>query len=241
MSTKNELGSDIILVVIKLIIFDWDDVFTHGATEGYFACYHGALQKINVFLEPEEEKKRIKAKWGATIPEEFAELLMEKPELVDRGVEEFTKLMMGDTFVNHLKVVGDSPQLLKRLSTKYLLAIASGVNPQVLREKIFTKFSFPNVFKEIITVYDLDDPEHAKPHPYMPQEIMRKLNISPEETILVGDARGDMLMARSAGVIPVAVLTGHLNRQEADKLGIKHIIENVTKLEDVLSLLNSQD
>jgi len=109
----------------------------------------------------------------------------------------------------------------------------------VLKEKIFTKFSIPNVFSEIITVYDLDDPEHAKPHPYMAQEIMRRLNITPDETLLVGDAKGDMVMAKSAGVTPVAVLTGHLSREQAEELGIKYVLEDVTKLESALDKINS--
>src|SRR5581483_2684561 len=206
--------------MIKLIIFDWDDVFTKGATEGYFACYHAAMEYVGIHLQPEEEQKRVKAKWGATIPEEFAELLKEHPELIDKAVKKFGEVMVGNTFVDHLTLVEGSPELVERLSKKYKLAIASGVNPQVLKEKIFPKFSIPNVFSEIITVYDLDDPTHAKPHPYMPQEIMRKLNISPKETILVGDAPGDMKMAQSAGVTPVAVLTGHMNKEQAESLGI---------------------
>lgn len=50
----------------------------------------------------------------------------------------------------------------------------------------------------------------------------------------MGDAASDMQMARNAGVTPVAVLTGHLSRQQAEELGVKHIIENVTLLEGEL-------
>lgn len=224
--------------MIKLIIFDWDDVFTHGATEGYFACYHMALERIGIHIDPEEEKRRIKAKWGSTIHEEFAELLKENPTLIDKGVKEFNKLMIGDTFVNHLRIIDGSQELVKRLSKKYLLAIASGVNPHLLKDRIFSKFSIPNAFKEIITVYELDDPSHAKPHPYMLQEIMRRLNVLPNETVFVGDAKGDMMMAKTAGVTPIAVLTGHMREGDARELDIKHIVNNVTEIEQILELLN---
>jgi len=223
--------------MVKLIIFDWDDVFTKGSTEGYFACYHGGMEEVNILLEPEEEKRRIKSKWGKTIPEEFEELLKEHPELVNKAVKKFNQLMLGETFVNQLSIVDGSQELISHLAEKYKLAIASGVNPKVLKEKIFPKFSIPDKFSAIITVYDLEDPSQAKPNPYMPNEIMKRLGITPSEAILVGDAKNDVLMAKNAGIEPVVVLTGHLNREQAEELNVKYIIENVTKLEEVLPLI----
>lgn len=61
--------------MIKLIIFDWYDVFTLGSKEGYFKCYHEALAEVGVYLKPEEEKKRIFAKLGKHHKEELKELL----------------------------------------------------------------------------------------------------------------------------------------------------------------------
>lgn len=74
----------------------------------------------------------------------------------------------------------------------------------------------------------------AKPHPFILQKIMQTQGVKPSETIFVGDAQSDMQMAWNAKVEPVAVLTGHLSRQEAEYLGVKFIIEDVTKLEPVL-------
>ena len=46
-----------------------------------------------------------------------------------------------------------------------------------------------------------------------------------------------MRMARNAKVEPIAVLSGHLNREEAIDLGVKYIIKDVTYIEDVLKNL----
>lgn len=225
--------------MIKLIIFDWDDVFTLGATKGYYACYHKALKEINIGLPRREEIKRINAKWGKTISEEFSELLKEHPELINDAVEKYEDILMGNTFVDCLSLVKGSREIIKTLSKKYILAIASGVNPKLLKEKIFNKFSIPNVFGEIITVYDLEDPTKAKPHPFILQEIMRRQNILPQETIMVGDAKGDVAMAKSAGITPVVVLTGHLNRKEAKELGVKFVIPDVTFIQKILDKFDS--
>ena len=71
----------------------------------------------------------------------------------------------------------------------------------------------------------------------MLEKIMEAQDVLPSETVMVGDAENDVLMARSAGVEPVVVLTGHLNRSQAEELGVKYIIDNVSLLQSVLEQL----
>lgn len=73
--------------MIKLIIFDWDDVFTQNSIKGYYKCYHEALNGVGVTFSPEEEDRLIKEKWGAGHRAQLAHLLRERPELVDKAVE----------------------------------------------------------------------------------------------------------------------------------------------------------
>jgi phosphoglycolate phosphatase-like HAD superfamily hydrolase len=69
----------------------------------------------------------------------------------------------------------------------------------------------------------------------MLKKIMQAQGVLPTETIMVGDAGNDVIMAQAAGVEPIVVLTGHLNEREAHALGVRHVIPDVTKIEDVLS------
>lgn len=225
--------------MIKLIIFDWDDVFTLGAKEGYYACYRKAINDLDVFLSPEEENKRILAKWGKSFREELKELLKEKPELVDKACEIFDEAYWGNTFVDALSVIEGTNEMLLRLQKKYKLAVATGNHHKMLQERILPHFKIPDVFSQIISSHEIQDQEKTKPHPYMLELIMNKQNISPDETIYVGDAKTDVQMARSAQVTPIVVLTGHLSRQEAEDLKVKYIIENVMKIEDILNKFNN--
>jgi phosphoglycolate phosphatase len=220
--------------MIKLIVFDWDDVFTKGSIKGYYKCYHEAVTAVGINLTLEEEDKRIKAKWGTNHRVQLEELLKEHPELVDKAVKIYEKHLFGNTFVDCLTVVPGTQSFLTDLAKRYRLAVATGAHPQILRDRLMPKFNIPDVFAHIISVYDLDDPAHGKPHPFMPNKIMETEGMMPAETVLVGDATGDMQMARNAGIEPIAVLTGHLNREQAVKLGVKHIIKNVTLLEPEL-------
>lgn len=220
--------------MIKTIIFDWDDVFSKGSTDGYHKCYHKAIEHVGIKLSEVERTKRISKKWGASHQEVLSELLKENPELVDKASGCYEKYFFGNTFTDCLSEVAGGRELLLRLADSYTLALASGVHPIVLKERVMPKLNIPNVFAQIVTAYDIDDPKKAKPHPHTAKEIMKALRVKPSETIMVGDARNDVLMARNAGIEPVVVLTGHLTRREAEKLDVNHIIDDVSKLETVL-------
>jgi len=224
--------------MIKLIIFDWDDVFTQGSIKGYYKCYHEAVTGVDITLTPDEEDKRIKAKWGAGHREQLEELLKEHPELVNKAVQIYEEHLFGNTFVDCLTIIPGAQEFLADLSKRYRLAVATGAHPKILRERLMPKFNIPDVFSQIITIYDLDDPAHAKPHPFMPNKIMEAEGVSQAETVLVGDAASDMQMAWNAGIEPIAVLTGHLTRQQAEDIGVKRIIDNVILLEPELKKIS---
>ncbi|MEK7059900.1 MAG: HAD-IA family hydrolase [Patescibacteria group bacterium] len=225
--------------MIKLIIFDWDDVFTLGSKEGYIKCLHDTLVDLGVNLDPEEEHKRILSKWSQPHREELRALLREKPELLDKACELYEDKFFGGTFVEQLTYVAGANDLLKKLSNDYVLALATGAHPEVLTRQVMPKFDVPDIFAQIISAYDIDDPEKHKPHRHMLDTIMKTQGFAPNETVFVGDAASDVQMARNAGVEPIVVLTGHLNRAQAEELKVCYIIDNVGQLNSVLDMINN--
>lgn len=217
----------------KLIIFDWDDVVTLGSKEGYYACYRETLSDLDISLPEYELHRRIQRKWGQTFREELKELLAEKPELVDRACEIYDRKFWGDVFVRELREVEGANDLLTYLNKKYILAVATGNHPDMLRKKIFPRFGIPDVFAQIITSFDVPI-EKTKPHPFMLETILHDQDAKPSETIYIGDAESDVRMAQAAGVEPIVVLTGHLNKEQAEKLGVKRILTDITDLRNMM-------
>jgi HAD superfamily hydrolase (TIGR01509 family) len=221
--------------MIKLIVFDWDDVFTLGSKEGYITCLHDTLVDLGVHLEPREEHRRILETWSKPHRAELENLLRERPGLVDRACALYEEKFFGGTFVEALSYVAGANELLERLKGRYTLAVATGAHPVVLRERVMPKFGVPDVFAQIVSGYDIDDVAKQKPHPHMLEKIMAEQGAMPEETVMVGDAASDVKMARNAGVTPVVVLTGHLSRAEAEALGVEWIAEDVSRIEPILA------
>ncbi|MFZ6035354.1 MAG: HAD family hydrolase [Patescibacteria group bacterium] len=223
--------------MIKLVIFDWDDVIVLGSKKGYYDCYRETINDLGVNMTEEEMDIRIKSKWGKPFRIELTELLKEKPELIDKACEIFYQNKFEtNTFLNALSEVEGVNEMLERLSKKYKLAVATG-NQREMLNKIIAKFSIPNVFSQVITSHDNIPTEKTKPHPYMLEVILKEQGIKNTEAVYVGDAETDVLMARNAGVTPIVVLTGHLSKENAEKLGVKHIVHNVTQIEEILKEL----
>lgn len=219
--------------MFKLIVFDWDDVITLGATEGYIACYHKAIIGIGVNIDPKIERQTILHNWGKTYKEEIRAVVGNHSEL-DEAVEIFKEEFFADTFINHLTLVDGVNQLLLKLSEKYKLAVATGNHPDLLVKKIIPRFNIPEVFSKIMYSSRIPSPEYAKPHPYMLKKIMEGLNCLSNETLYVGDAQADVEMANNAGVKVAVVLTGHLNSEQAKEMRVWKIIDEVTDLEKIL-------
>jgi len=226
--------------MIRLIIFDWDDVFTLGSKEGYFSCYRRVLDVLGVKLDPKEEKRRILSRWGQPCREELKELLKENPSLLDRACHLYRQ-HKEKYYVGNLKLVNGVIELLNNLKDSYILTIATGAEPKILKAKVFPKFNIPDVFSQIVSSHDIKDPAKSKPDPLMVEMILKKQGIKPQNAVLVGDAGNDVLMARKAGVTPIVVLTGHLTRKEAQELGVDYIIKDVSKLESVLKTLEIEN
>lgn len=213
----------------KLVVFDWDDVVTLGSKEGYYACYRETLNALGIVLPEDELHKRIQRRWGQPYQEELRELLLERPDLLNQANKLFEEKFWGDVFVRELREVAGANELLTYLSSKYTLAVATGNHPDMLKKKIFPRFNIPDVFAQIVTAYDVP-PEKTKPDPYMLEQIMKKQQCTPSETIYIGDAENDAKMAQNALVEPIVVLTGHLNRREAEQLGVKQILPDIIAL-----------
>ena len=219
--------------MLKLIIFDWDDVITLGSKEGYYQCYRETLKEFDIVFSEEELHKRIQKRGGQPFREELGELLLEHPEFLDKAVQIFNQNFWGNTFVDCLYEVKGANKTLEKLSNKYKLAVATGNHPKMLKEKIISRFKVPDVFAQIITSHDIPS-NKTKPDPFMLEVIMKDQKVLPEECVYVGDAENDVQMAQNAGVEPIVVLTGHLDKSKAEKLGVNKIYPDITYLEKIL-------
>lgn len=220
--------------VPKLIIFDFDGVIVSGTNQGYFYCYHKALESVGVKLPPKIEKARIDERWGKGHKSQLQLLLKEYPRFLQRSIVVWEKCYESDDFQNNIKLIKGARTILKSLSRKYILSVATGMIKKTIN-KLIKKFAIEECFKLIITIDDIKREADKKPSPFMINEIRNKFKISANQTVYVGDSKSDVIMAQKANITPIVVLTGNLKKREAQRLGVKHILKNVTYLNNLLN------
>jgi len=74
----------------------------------------------------------------------------------------------------------------------------------------------------------------VKPHPDHLNTLMKALNVSGRESVIVGDHPIDIQAGKSAGMKTVGVLTGRTKREEFERAGADYILLDATEINKVL-------
>lgn len=77
-----------------------------------------------------------------------------------------------------------------------------------------------------------------KPHPEMVERLMEENAARPSETLVVGDMRVDIDMARGAGVAVWAVATGSESREELERARPDRILDSLAEMLPLLPTLS---
>ena len=102
-----------------------------------------------------------------------------------------------------------------------------------------TSFSLRDLLKDmgIANLFDYvlgsEDVTRAKPDPEPVLQTLRKMNISAEHTLVVGDMAVDILMGVRAGCKTVGVTYGNGTREQLSKSGADYIIDNMAELREI--------
>lgn len=109
------------------------------------------------------------------------------------------------------------------------LAVASSRRHESL-DGLIEDFGITDMFSAIIGA---DDVVNAKPDPEPVNKVLSELSFSARDTIVIGDAPYDIIMANNAGATACAVTYGNGKRKELEDAGADFLID---KFADLLTL-----
>ena len=121
-------------------------------------------------------------------------------------------------------------EMLKQLHGRYPMAVVSARDEHGTMT-FLEKFDLVKYFDVIVTGLSA---EHTKPYPDPVLLAAKKMNVSPENCLMIGDTTVDMRAGKSAGAQIAGVLCGFGEEPELRKMGADVILEDTTKLLDVL-------
>lgn len=210
---------------IRAALFDFD-----GTLADSFAAITASTNHVrqSCGLPPLQEAE-VRRFVGFGLPHLMAELAprLDPGEAVRRYrdhhediAEKLTTLMPG--------VAATIPELHRR---GLLLAVCSNKAVRFTRQLV-TAFGYESVMREVLGPEDVDG--RAKPDPAMLIECLRRLGVSKDEAVYVGDMSIDVHTAKAAGMPCWLVPGGAAGMDSAEAAGPDRVLTGFAELLDLL-------
>ena len=120
--------------------------------------------------------------------------------------------------------------MLKQLHGRYPMSVVSARDERGTMA-FLEQYDLAQYFDAIVTGLSA---KHTKPYPDPVLLAAQKMKVPPENCLMIGDTTVDMRAGKSAGTQTVGVLCGFGEEPELEKMGADLILEDTTKLLDVL-------
>jgi len=210
--------------MLKAIIFDLDGTLV-DSVNFWLSLYKKTTEKLNLKLDEKEIIKR----FGESDVDILISLVpKEKREEVIKYYYMLKEKEKKKLNLKKFKFVDDVFKKIKEKKIK--IGIATG-NSREIAELIIKKNMLEKYIDCLVTYEDV---KRGKPYPDMLLKLIKYFNVKKDEVIYVGDSLYDFESARRAKVKICIVLTGVLNKAEAEKLKPDYIFEDIRGILKIL-------
>ena len=211
---------------LKALIFDWDGVLSDSA-HAFFKAYLVVLKKLGL---PEITFSQFRKIWNSNYREFEVSIGItpEKRKLSDKiWFEAYSKLK------KEVKLFPKAKELLFKLKKNHKLGLVTVRSKKRVSPEI-ERYGLEGIFEAMITA---DDVEKLKPDPEALILCAKKLRVDPEDCVYVGDSRGDIIAAKKAGMVSVAVTWGYHDVSLLKEVKPDHLARNFKELGEILANL----
>ncbi len=209
-----------------LIIFDLDGTLVNSIPDLTDSLnYVSNLRNHNKFTED-----RVKSIVGGGVSK-----LIEDAFAINKNDEEFQEIFSQFLLFynnNHSKrshLYENVLNTLEHFKLKKLAILSNKLD--VFTKQIVKDFGIEKYFDIVLGATD----EIArKPSSEPINYILKKLNISSEKAIMVGDSEPDIMSAKNAGITSVSVTYGYRSKEQLENLNPNFMIDELTELKTII-------
>lgn len=149
--------------------------------------------------------------------------------------EEMVKTYHAYNVAKHDELVEEFPHVREVLTQLHAAGVTMAVvtnKRRLVVEMGLKRFGFDLLMSEVITVEDV---AKGKPEPDMIDLALEKLKARPEQALMVGDSRYDLMAAKRAGVACAGV-GWSLHTEELKQLEPEYFLEDMRQLLDLVEI-----
>lgn len=132
--------------------------------------------------------------------------------------------------MKHFLLVPGVKKMLDNLQGRYPMSVVSARDDKSTRA-FLDRFELTGYFQEIVTAITV---EHTKPFPHPILYAAEKMEVTPENCVMIGDTSVDIRAGKAAGTQTVGVLCGFGEEAELKRWGADIVLESTSQLANVL-------
>ena len=208
------------------IIFDLDGTLTESGT--------GIKNSVRYTLEhyglPMEDDDSLNRYVGPPLMVSFRDYMKFPDEEIPEAIEVYRKYFVQYGMFQNQVYEGIRELLDGLQSADKRMFIATG-KPTVYSRQILEHFGLASYF-ECVCGIGLDEAATEKDE--LITQVLEFAHLAPEECVMIGDRKFDMMGANKVGVIPIGVTYGYGSREELETAGAHTIVDSVEQLQELL-------
>ena len=209
----------------KAVLFDLDGTLLN-TIEDLAICFNSVIDKRGFPLFTVDQYKLLVGNGAENVIRNIIPKDRITEDLVKECLAEF-KAVYGAGCQVHTKPYPDIERLLRALEEK-------GIKYAVLSNKPHeATVQCVHYYFPATTFHDVKGKKEdtfLKPDPRLALQIVKDMQVSPEECVFLGDTATDMQTAVNAGILPVGALWGFRSEEELNGAGAKKLITNPLEL-----------
>ncbi len=205
------------------VFFDLDGTLT-DPKEGIVACIEYALSSLNIEID---DNVRLEAFIGPPLRETFRQLCGDD-RLVETAVSLYRE-RFSDTGIYENRLYDGIEECLQGLVGKVRSNYVVTSKPTGFSERIVEHFNISDHF-EVVYGSHLDGSLGDKTE--LLAHVLSSEEIRPEEAVMIGDRKHDVIGARNHGIRSIGVLWGYGSEQELREAGADSICSNPHQLHE---------
>ena len=213
----------------KLLIFDVDGTIWDSEKDVFLSFNH-TLKTMAGF---EITKQQFQELAGKPLGDMFEKVLPDdKKALSGKYEKDYKKYYIDEEhFADATVLFPDVKRIIDKFKNEgYYMAVASS-KPKRILDKMVATFNLEG-FNYVLGTEESDF-KH-KPDPQIVNYIMDKLNVTKEDTVIIGDSKSDILTGKNAGIDTIAVTFGYDKKENLISAEPTSIIDKFSELENIL-------
>lgn len=216
----------------KLLIFDADGTLWDSENDVFLAFNHTLKTKVGFEVNETEFKKLA----GLSIGTMFEKTLPDDKKDLANECKNFYRSYYLDEghCMDTTELFDKVREVLEKFKEEgFYITMASG-KPKRGLDKMVKHFELEEMFDMVLGTGESNF--KSKPDPGIINYIMEELNVSKEDTVMIGDSKADVLAGKNAGIDTIAATYGFDKREDLENANPTYLIDDFEKLVDIIQI-----